>query len=502
MTSTEARSETVTAPNPDGSRQRPVEWGRWLARERAALLRRHWLFGVVFLAAVLVRVLAVVAYRHGIGFPDSRDYLATAHSGVPSPSRPAGYSWFITPFVAAGRSDLILVVQHLLGLALLVGGYAFLIRRGARIWLATLAVLPLALDGHLVSLESFVLAETLFTVLLFAGAALLTRRPGTGLGIGVLAGLLFSGAALTRTVGLPLGALALLYLLFRRAGGRVIAGFTVALVLPLALYPIYYHHYHGAYAFGQFQGRNLYARTATFSDCAKLTLPADLTWLCLKTPVSARYQRTDIYIWTDNNPATKAHGLDPSDDAALGQFAKLAMTQQFGDYLAVVVRETGWYLVPGTGPTDRSSRCLMNAWLMPGQRSDLCQTFVIGESNPSGQPDVVGMSPADPHALLRRVLHQYAVASITPRLLLSLLLLVPIVALLWRRRSTPTVPRTAEPALALDGLFLSAIGLALLVIPVATLMFDVRYGIPSVAFLPLGAALALCRFPFARRSAG
>jgi hypothetical protein len=319
--------------------------------------------------------------------------------------------------------------------------------------------------------------------------------------MGVLAGLLFSAAALTRTVGLPLGALALAYLLIRRAGVQAIVGFAVALVLPLAMYPIYYHQYHGAYAFGQFQGRNLYARTATFSDCTKLTVPADLTWLCLKTPVSARYQRTDIYIWTANNPATKAHGLDPSDDAALGQFAKLAMTQQFGDYLAVVVRETGWYLVPGTGPKDGSSRCLMHAWLMPGQASDLCQTFVISGSNPSGQPGVVSMSPADPRALLRRVLHQYAAASITPRLLLGLLLLVPIIALVWRRRSTPTEPRTGERTAAFDGLFLSAIGLALLVIPVATLMFDVRYGIPTVAFLPLGAALALCRFRFARRSA-
>jgi hypothetical protein len=61
----------------------------------AARARRHWLFGLVLVAALVPRVLTALAFRPIMWFGgDSASYLATGLRLIPDPSRVGGYgSW-------------------------------------------------------------------------------------------------------------------------------------------------------------------------------------------------------------------------------------------------------------------------------------------------------------------------------------------------------------------------------------------------------------------------
>ena len=123
-------------------------------------------------AAVTLRVLFVIAYDEAFFFPDSQAYVHGSAFGYPSQIRPYGYSLFLKPFVG-GPLSVVAAVQHLIGLGLVVAGYLFLERRGVRPWLAALAVLPVALDARQLTVEHYILAETLYIALTAAALMLL-----------------------------------------------------------------------------------------------------------------------------------------------------------------------------------------------------------------------------------------------------------------------------------------------------------------------------------------
>src|SRR4051812_20527608 len=95
---------------------------------------RHRALVPVLAAGLTLRLLFLLAYHHPFFFPDSRPYVAAAADGIPNDIRPYGYSLLVKPFVG-GPHLWIAVWQHLIGLALVVAGYAFLVRRGVTRWL-------------------------------------------------------------------------------------------------------------------------------------------------------------------------------------------------------------------------------------------------------------------------------------------------------------------------------------------------------------------------------
>jgi hypothetical protein len=483
-------------------------WRQWTKRHWLPLrdlARTHRWLTALLAAAVLLRMAVYAAYRPAFWFNDSESYLAGAKKVVPLVDRPFGYSAFLKPFLVSVHVAPVTLAQHLSGLALLVGGYAFLVRRGLSRWAAALAVAPVALDARQVALEHFILSETVFTAALFAGVIMLVSAPDAGrlpVRTAALAGGIFAYAALTRTVGIPLGVLAVGYLLVRRAGWQAVLSFVGALAIPLAAYTVWYHSEHGVYGFGQYQGRILYARTLTFADCTKLDLAPRERMLCPDEPLDARAQRTDIYVWTLRSPGKRQYP-DVKDDPVLGDWASKAIRQQPGDYARTVLRETGWHLLPWP-PLDAESRCLVRAWQLPVIRADTCQTLVYARTPLGSRPRTHGLYPDSRARPVREVLHEYSHLASTPGIALSAcLVLIAGVGLrrAWQRR--PAFARTDAAARvradadagrrALDGLFLGAVGLALIVISVATVMFDSRYSVPSVLFIPIGAALAAAR---------
>ncbi|MFC4910501.1 hypothetical protein [Actinomadura gamaensis] len=205
----------------------------------SAVGRAHGVFAVALLLGAALRAVAVLGYPTVFWFGDSGTYLKSALHFTPSPLRPSGYSlmlWFLHPF---HDFRLVVVVQHLLGLATAVLLYAVTWRwtRGqwpGRRWaaglLGTAVAAPVLFDGYQIQLEHMLMSDVLFEFFAVAAIATLLWRRRVTWRLGALAGVLLAAAALTRTVGLPLLVIAVLQLAVRalvdkrveaQAGGRI-----------------------------------------------------------------------------------------------------------------------------------------------------------------------------------------------------------------------------------------------------------------------------------------
>jgi hypothetical protein len=447
------------------------------------LLRRHFWLLPVLAAGITLRVLMVIAYPHAFFFPDSRPYVFGASDSVPDPARPYGYSFLLKPFVHPyAEYEPIALIQHLIGLALIVAGYAFLVRRGLPRWGAALAVLPVAIDARQLTIEQYVLAETAYIALTAAALMLLAWRDRVGVIAAAVAGLLLACAAVTRTVGLPVLGLAGLYLLVRRAGWARLGAFVLPVALVLGGYLAWYHSNHGVYAFGQYQGRFLYGRVMSYANCAELKLTPEQRTLCMPDAPPTWKQKPDQYIWNHKSPARRLYP-DPSADPFLGDFAKSVIKQEPGQYLAMVVEGTSWHLV-FKAPLDSVAECYSaGRWIPPAQPGKPCQApyyLPTADAHQWTPP-----SPNTPNPMAQK-LAAYGGWATTPGPLYALGVVLALIAAVWRCR---------RPGwrVAADALLFVGTGFGLLVVSVATSIFDYRYSIPAVLFIPLGIALALHR---------
>ena len=451
------------------------------AVERFARLRRHGPLWIVLAVAIGMRVWFVYAYPYAFFFPDSRTYVASAQDGFPNVIRPWGYSALILPLLHQPYIR-IAILQHLIGLAMIVAGYAFLRRRGCRPWLSALAMVPLALDARVLTIEHYVLAETAYLAFTAAGLFLIAWRDKVGWVAAALGGALLACAALTRSVGLPILALAGVYLLVRRAGILRLIAYVVPVVALLGGYMVFYHQQWGAYSMGQYQGRFLYARVVSIADCDKLKLTDDQRRLCLPNPTHSKSwdQRPDQFIWATSSPAYRFYP-NKEDDPILQKYALTVIEQEPGTYLALVARQTAWHLL-WRAPLADDGECLATQWLPPQRPGDLCQARYY-------LPVKIGDAPApsflvdNPQA---KALHAYGNWGTTPGPLYAVGVLVTLFAAVWRFRRRPWRD-------AADALLFTFGGFGLLIASVATSLFDYRYSEPAVLMAPVGLALAVNR---------
>jgi hypothetical protein len=125
---------------------------------------------------------------------------------------------------------------------------------------------------------------------------------------------------------------------------------------------------------------------------------------------------------------------------------------------------------------------LCNQWMRfpadpapaPGQRTQVSCAPMLQSYGPNLHPTHTASSHA-----AARFLHAWSRIAVTPGPLLAVALLLGLAAL-----TRPGRLRWDAPVLALTGL-------ALLVIPSATSLFDARYGVPALAVLPPAGALGL-----------
>ena len=137
--------------------------------------------------------------------------------------RPAGYPALLAGLHAIwGSLSLVIVLQHLMGLATAVLAYATMLRAGAPKWVALVPAAVLALTLDAIYYEHTLLSETPFTLLvsgaLYCGVRAL--EPRAGIGWAVASGLLVGLATTFRGIALFVIPVFVVVLLLRDGGWR------------------------------------------------------------------------------------------------------------------------------------------------------------------------------------------------------------------------------------------------------------------------------------------
>jgi len=246
-----------------------------------ALWHRHRLFTIATILSFIPRILATLAFRPALLTADSFLYMREAVTGSLGLIRPSGYPFFLSLFSWLPHPLLLVTTaQHLMGIAIAAIVYGLLRYWGLPGWGACLAALPTLFDSHELALESFVLPDTLFCLVIMAGTALLLTRRAPRPWQCAAAALLFAYACLLRGNGLPLIVVVAVFLLVRRVGWKALTAAALAFAVPLAAYLLDFHAQYGRYNLTESDGMFLWSRTTSFANCAVIKPPADLRALC------------------------------------------------------------------------------------------------------------------------------------------------------------------------------------------------------------------------------
>ena len=466
--------------------RRPPVRAAVASRTRAlgAVLRRHWQLAVLVAAAAVLRLAALVAIYPGIWFSDSNGYIQTAATGTLLRLRVSGYSLLVAPFWHAGSAGALIIVQHLIGLVIVVGLYALLVHRDVPRWLALLAVVPAALDAYLIVLEHAIMAETVFHAALFGAIAALLWHDRPGLAAAAGAGLLLGYAGVVRSVAVPFVAVFVCYLLARRVSWRPLVAFGVCWALVMGAYATLFDVQHGKFGFTRAGGAFLYARVAPFADCSRLEgLPVNERLLC---PDRRRATTTNGTLWGPDTPLRRLRSGDPR----VHDFALRVIRDRPLTYARVVAAGVAHYFEPGhrIGPNDYSDA----PWRFPadprrparypGYRGPIRPGRADRQraTYPNQYVSAMVDSPRT-HVRLSQALRTYQRYAYTSGQVLALCVLLVLAALATRRGAW---------RLRLDAALLVAMTLTALFVAMALSVFSYRYGLIAVVFLPAAAGLA------------
>ena len=161
-------------------------------------------FIVALAAGAGLRLIAMLGYPGALWFAgDSYVYLGAALRPQPNLSKTTGYSVFLHALEPFHSLTLVAGLQHLMGLAVAVMIYLLLRRNGVSQRWATAATLPVLLDGFVIEDEHMVMAEALFTFLVFVSMLLILWQTRIPWPVALLAGLLAGCAVDVRSEGLP-----------------------------------------------------------------------------------------------------------------------------------------------------------------------------------------------------------------------------------------------------------------------------------------------------------
>jgi hypothetical protein len=496
--------------------QPPEEQGSRLARfTRSAV--RHWQFGVVLAAAIVVRITVILGYPPILWFNDSYNYVYDAVTHIPDTIRPNGYPFFIDLLLPLHSAYPLAVLQAAMGVGMGVVIYALLRHRGLPWWGAVLPALPVLFDSYELHLEHMVTADTLFIFLGTVAVVLLCWNDRPSVPVMAVAGLLIGYATVVRSVGQPLLVVVLLAMLVRRVGWRRLATLFVAGIVPIAAYMFWFHGTYGTYALTDSSGTFLYGRVSTFAECAKIKPPADIQALCDPTPPYLRPVSGD-YIWTNNelgpykSKATPLYNATKSEDTSLRftpsingmaeKFAKDAILAQPFDYLRVVTHDTlhtfGWSRQPdpnnyyGNGPafnfvSGPELTQLIPWWAGPQDAAHFAAWTAKYSKDHSAleiyaaRQDLGGASLGNASAVQpwQRLLEIYQRYFYLPGTLLGLIVLIGAAGVLARWRRWGGV-----------GLLPWLVGALMIVLPPMTAGFSYRYVMAAVPAACLAAGLA------------
>ena len=492
-----------------------------LARRVRELVARHPQFAVALAAGAVLRLMTMIAYPGAIWFSgDSYVYVGSAlrpgmanatgywrflRDVLPRPdlSKTTGYSLFLRLLLPFHSFTLVTGLQHLMGLGIGVMVYVLALRAGVpKLW-ATLATLPVLLDGFEIEDEHMVMAEALFTFLVMLALLLILWRYRTPWPTALVAGLLIGGAVDVRSEGLPLLVLFPAFMIYRaiRQGWKKWRGWVAAVALavgclaPVAAYAGYFHHWYGSYNLTRSEGFYLWGRVSSFAECSVIKPPADELNICPTGSPSSRTAPGD-YIWHAPQVHQDLPGgpVSAANNSLLTNFAIRAVEAQPFGYAVSVVK--GLALVvewPRQAYPDPGTVSYYNFPLkpqtLPSNASIAKDTWIPGGT---AYQDAVSYGHANPSTIVEPfaaviTLYEHVVYTWGP--LLGLILLAGLGGLVrieglrqrqprlvWSRRTGSMMP------------WVTAI--VLLVSPIAVADFDYRYLLPVLPLAGLAAGLA------------
>lgn len=459
-------------------------------------LARHGLFAVALTAGLALRAAVMAGYPPAIWFGgDSASYLSTALRLAPATSRMSGYGVMLLILRPFHSFALVTAIQQLMGLAIAVMVYAVARRYRVPGWLATLAALPVLLDAYELQLEHEILPSVPFGLLVMAAITLLLwwrrDRPAWAT---VTAGLLLAISATFWPVGLPLLIVYLLYLIVRRAGWRRIGATALAGAVTLGAYALWFDLAYQSFAFTYSDGIYLWSRTMSFANCQVIKPPASEQVLCPHRPLAGR-PSAGTFIWMPRSPLDRLASpkFSPASNALAQDFALRAIEAQPGGYAATVVRDVGmsftWHrpVYPSLDIIQRYEfRYATRHWVSPSL------SLAHGHTVASDQLAYGGTTTTRAVAPVAGWLVSYQRQVFLRGTVLAAILVIGLGGV---ARSVVSSRLRRLDGLGGAGLFPLAAAVVLLVVPVMTADFDLRYVLISVPVACTAAALAFARRP-------
>jgi hypothetical protein len=367
---------------------------------------------------------------------------------------------------------MVTLVQHIMGLGIGSLVYLTLLRLGIpRLW-AAFAAAPVLLDGYVIATEQMLVSEPVFMLLVIGAVAILLwhgARPGL-LAV-VTAGMLLGLAAVTRIVGFPLIAVAVIALALRRVRWTILVALVVAAMLPIAVYAAGFDHRFHRINLTASTGIFLYGEAIEFVDCSRIPNEKALRQLCPTEPVGSRNQF--FYVFDPNGPLAKSKlSMVQANDLA-GRFALEAIRAQPGDYAALV-----WGRVVQTFQWDVGQYPVDNQFRVPEPMTDEARYagYLYQNSDPG---------PIYQRNLVQALSRYQSVAWI-PGFVCLLALLLAATALV--------VGKDPESRGLREAVLLTAgAGFLLMVLPAMTTILDgsvPRYRVPAIPLLSIAAAVS------------
>jgi hypothetical protein len=453
-----------------------------------AFVGDHALFLVALVPAVVLRALATAAYHPGLFFMgDSAAYIGNAFRLVPQSVHPLGYAVFLRLVLFVHGLTLVVVVQHLLGLATACIGYALLRHYRIHKAVAVAGTLIVLLDPIQLVLEENVLAETLLEFLFVAALALVAweRRPRHWqLG---LAGAALAAAAVTKDVGLFLVLPVLVFAVGRRLGLTRLATLAGAVALPLVAYAGWFDALYGHFNIQNFSGETFYGRVAPFVDCTHLTLSATDRVLCPRGQTS---RWPTYYVYGPPSPFNyEPVASAPNRNQLAMGFAVTVVVHQPLDYALVVSKDFLTFFQPGRTTGADANPAQIDLVFRVHQLANFASPL-IGQAIrlADGSPAAHGSIDTTLANAMSRYQRHFWFPGPLFALALGLGLLGPVLA---RRRQEDRRPLGAE------ALLFTTSALVLMLVSVATTVLDYRYLMPEFPMIgvagAVGATLTLDR---------
>jgi hypothetical protein len=454
----------------------------------------HWLFGLVLVAALVVRILTALAFRPVMWFGgDSASYLATGLRLIPDPSRVGGYGFMLWVLKPLHSFALVAAVQHLMGLAMGVLIYLLARRFGLPAWAATLATIPVLFDAYELQLESDAVPDIPFGFLVLLALYLLLRAPGERRPARTTAAAFLLGvSALLWPVGLVLLAVLLVVLLaallIRRAGLVTVLAALLAGALPVAAYSAWFSIHEHQFSLTRSDGVYLWSRTMSFADCTVIKPPVAQRALC---PPPGPRMASSLYIWDGNSPLLRLPGgrFSAQTNRLALHFALRAIAAQPGGYAAAVAHDFSLSFFwdrpvhPDAGIVDRYQFAdAATAWVPAGMRTPGGGTVAGDQAAYNGGRHPAPTRAVQPYASWMVHYQRYVYL---PGTLLGVILLAGLAGMAVRRRVR-----------GLKGAGLPwAFAVTILLVPPLIADFDLRYLVPAVPVACLAAALAFAPDP-------